>query len=313
MEIVELSAKEYGQIFDKPYHVYNGVAFNQLNAPKAEQVCYLAFKDSKWRLGLIAGINQGQLLSPFSAPFGGFQYLQTDVKIAHVEESIRQLDQWATGKGLHTVKIVLPPDAYHETFIVKQFNALLRAGYQLAYADINYQFPLAGNTPLDRFWSSAKYHYRKSMACGLTFRELSLQDLPTAYEIIAANRANKGFPLRMSLEQLQQTSNVVRMDVFAVYLAEQPIAAAIVYRVADQSAQVVYWGDLTGYSECRPMHFMANNVFTFYGSQSFRMTDTGTATEYGTPNHGLCEFKESIGCAMSNRFTFAKSLNGNTA
>lgn len=81
-------------------------------------------------------------------------------------------------------------------------------------------------------------------------------ELPKAYEIIAANRAHKGFPLRMTLEQVLQTATVIPIDAFTVNKNKTPIASAIVYRVNNKVAQVIYWGDLPGHSECRPMYII---------------------------------------------------------
>lgn len=311
MEIIELSQEEYAQTFGQPYHIYNGVPFNRLNAHKVDEVCCLAFKDKKLRMGIVAGITDGQLLSPFSAPFGGFQYAQEDIKIAYIEAGIQQLNEWATGKGLTAVKIVLPPDVYHESFIAKQLNSLLRNGYQLLHADINYQFPLTkfNEQYLNNIWENARYHYRKSLSYELEFVPLPPQELPKAYEIIAANRAHKGFPLRMTLEQVLQTATVIPIDAFVVNKNGTLIASAIVYRVNDKVAQVIYWGDLPGHSECRPMYFLSYNVFRHYAGQHCHMVDIGPSSENGVPNYGLCEFKESIGCTMSNKFTLLKKLD----
>ncbi|WP_250632429.1 hypothetical protein [Rhodoflexus caldus] len=310
MEIIELSSEEYAQAFDKPYHIYNSAPFNRLNAYKAAQVYYLAFRDTKLRLGLIAGACEGQLLSPFSAPFGGFQYLQADVKIAHIEESIARLDEWAMNKGLHTIQIVLPPDIYHESFIVKQFNSLLRSGYQLAYADINYAFPLSklNEHYLDSIWHNARKNYKKALSYGLEFLQLSFDKLEDAYGIIVANRAAKGYPLRMTLHQVLDTTRIVPMDGFVVKFENTYIAAAIVSHVTHQIVQVVYWGDLPGFSEYKPINFLAYQLFNFYQAKGLQMVDIGPSSENGTPNYGLCEFKESIGCMMSNKFTLIRKL-----
>lgn len=314
MEIIELSSEEYAHAFSRPYHPYNGASFNRLNASKVDEVCYLAFKFKKLRMGIVAGIANRQLLSPFSAPFGGFQYAQEDIKIAYIEAGIRQLNEWAADKGLQSIKIVLPPpNIYHESFIAKQFNSLLRTGYQLLYADINYQFPLtrANGDYLECFLDNARYQYKKSLTYELEFAPLSPQELPKAYEIIAAHRAHKGFPLRMTLEQVLKTATIIPIDAFTVNKNGTAIAAAIVYRTSDKVAQVIYWGDLPGHSECRPMYFLSYNVFRYYGGQHFHMVDLGPSSEYGIPNYGLCEFKENIGCTISNKFTLLNQLDTN--
>ena len=34
----------------------------------------------------------------------------------------------------------------------------------------------------------------------------------------------------------------------------------------------------------------------------------GPSTESSIPNYGLCEFKESIGCEINQKFTFSKEI-----
>ena len=71
MTITEMTATEYETLFSSG-HVYNSVSFAMLNATKAESVRYLAVGDHKHRFGIILGERGGRLMSPFSAPFGGF-------------------------------------------------------------------------------------------------------------------------------------------------------------------------------------------------------------------------------------------------
>ena len=71
MTITEMTATEYETLFSSG-HVYNSVSFAMLNAAKAEAVRCLAIGDHKHRFGIILGERGGRLMSPFSAPFGGF-------------------------------------------------------------------------------------------------------------------------------------------------------------------------------------------------------------------------------------------------
>ncbi len=72
MEIIEVSVKDFDNIIPHPYHVFGQGSFAELNSKNAESIHFLLFRDSKYRLGLTAGIRIKSLYSPFSAPFGGF-------------------------------------------------------------------------------------------------------------------------------------------------------------------------------------------------------------------------------------------------
>ena len=87
MEIIEVKANEYSEFFNKYSHIYNNVAFTQLNADKCEHVHYLIFKDTKVRLGITLGEREEMLCSPFSAPFGGFDFTN-EPKIEYLEQAL---------------------------------------------------------------------------------------------------------------------------------------------------------------------------------------------------------------------------------
>lgn len=69
---------------------------------------------------------------------------------------------------------------------------------------------------------------------------------------------------------------------------------------------MIYWGDIDGYSEERPMNLLAENVYEFYQQKGIHVLDIGPSTENGVPNYGLCDFKESIGCQCSSKYTLKK-------
>ena len=78
MELSRVSAKEYKNSFEVVFHVFNTVEFSELNSDKCESLHYLLFKDKKVRLGIVLGERENMLLSPFSAPFGGFTFVKSN-------------------------------------------------------------------------------------------------------------------------------------------------------------------------------------------------------------------------------------------
>jgi hypothetical protein len=312
MEILEVTASEYGEIISYPYYVFGTVAFNQLNRNKSDGVHYLLFREGKFRLGIIGGvINQG-ICSPFSAPFGGYTYTSDQVRIQYIEEAIRILVNWAREKDYLSIIIILPPTIYESTFIAKQVNCLWREGFEITKIDLNYSFNLErfDENYANLIWYNARKNLKIAMNSGLSFFECKTdQEKSIAYDIISKNREGRGYPLRMSWQQIKTTIQIVPADFFLVYRNPQiPVASAIVFHLNRDIVQVIYWGDLQGYSEMKLMNFLAFKVFEFYKSIGKKIVDVGPSTENSIPNYGLCEFKESVGCAISNKFTFAKKL-----
>ncbi|MBS1534235.1 MAG: hypothetical protein JST78_04090 [Bacteroidetes bacterium] len=312
MEIVEVNEIIYGQSFAQPSQVFNSAAFNALNAYKCEQVHYLLFKDSKVRLGLILGVRQGKLVSPFSAPFGGFEATSADVRLQTIDWALEALTAWAIDKKYIGIRIVQPPFIYGSDLLNKMHNCLYRNGFVIQNIELNYQFETSKFTEdyaMKVLWYNARKNYKRSLQAGLNFVALAAEEGQKAYEVIALNRSQRGFPLRMTWAQVQETMQVVPVDFFLVKKETDDIAAAVVFHVADGIVQVVYWGDLPAYAECKTMNFLSYHLFEYYQKKGIRIIDIGPSTENSIPNHGLCEFKESIGCSIGIKTEFYKSLS----
>ncbi len=313
MEIQSLTYEKYKDTFPTFYHAFNSAEFAKHNEAKCEEVLFLGFfKDNKPRLGLTAGIRNGCLSSPFSAPFGGFTFLKEDVKIGYLDDALIALEQFAKEKGLTNIKIVLPPDCYHHSFISKQVNAFQRSFYLIPYIDLNYQFFTKdfNENYLNEIWYNAKKNYNRAIKSALSFQKQgTIKGKRQVYDVVARNRASRGFPLRMTWEQVWSTAEIIPADFFLVTnINEEEIASAIVFHIASKIVQVIYWGDLPEFAELKTMNFLSYSVFEYYKNEGVELIDIGPSTESGIPNFGLCEFKESIGCKISTKLSFFKAI-----
>ena len=306
MEVIRISAQEYGNVFTGPYHVFNSVAFSELNKSKCEDLHYLVFKEPKIKLGIILGEKGNTLCSPFSAPFGGFSFNRS-VEIEYYEHAVDILRQYS-GKMERKVRITLPPNIYNSSHISKMFSALMRNDARLLYSDMNYQYPL---DKFDRFEDclerSARKNFHNSQRLGFDFQQLDSADesqVERAYEVIRINREARGYPLRMTLQAVLDTIKIVPADFFVMSYEGVDVAAAQVFHVTSDVCQVIYWGDVPEYSHLRVMNYFTYKVFEHYFNQGLKILDIGPSTEKGIPNYGLCSFKESIGCEVSLKHTF---------
>ena len=303
MSVREADSLEYGRLFPSPLTVFHGAAFSELNRGKCDDLHYLVVNDSGADIGIALGKRGGCLCSPFSAPFGGFTPSRADVSLEHIESAVAGLSEFARRQKL-SVKLALPPSLYAPSLVPKIFSALFRGGYRLDFSDLNYAFDLRGSA---EYGELLQRNARKNLNAAekLPFR-LERTETPegrrTAYDIIAANRAAKGYPLRMTHAQVEETIKIIPADFFVLYLENEAVASAVVFRVQAKVAQVIYWGDLPGHSSARPVNFLASRLFDFYRREHFDYLDVGPSSENGIPNYGLCRFKESIGCRVSEKY-----------
>ncbi len=310
MEILEVTAEVFDSTFPNPSHIFNSGAFSKVNEPRFEKVYYLIFKDTKSRLGIILGLKDQVLLSPFSATYGGFERVSDDIKLYQIDAALQSLFEWASAKKCIGIKIIPPPFFFKEDFLAKMTNCMYRAGFETKNMELNYHFltEKLSETYEQEIWYNAKKNLKKANSFGLVFEKLTKGNGKLAYDVIAKNRNERGFPLRLSWEQLEHTNTVIPMDFFLVKSTSDTIGAAIVYHMAPYIARVIYWGDLPQFSEYKTMNFLSYNLFKHYKEQGIQIMDIGHSTVDSVPNNGLCEFKEGIGCSINLLYEFYKKL-----
>lgn len=306
MEIRELQPAEYATIFEaKVPHIYNTVAFSELNRSKTEAVHYLGFYDgTRPRLGIILGERDGKLLSPFSAPFGGFSQPKPQTA-AFVFEAVNLLKDYGRKQSM-SIRITLPPAIYSTSLTSLTASALALHG-KLLWNDVNYHRSLGfGESAEGGYDRNARNKWRLAVKTGLR-TEISQQPdrekLHRVYSIIKDNHENLSYPLRMTFEDVAETAGVVGAFVFIGSQKEDAVAA-LVYPATTEIAQVIYWGDRIAVRGQNLMNLFAAEVMNRCRDMGFRVLDIGPSSSEGIPSAGLCRFKESLGCTATVKPTF---------
>ncbi len=314
MYIEEITKEQYDKLRDSTAYIYSDVKFNMLNEFKIDMISYLLFKDTKLRFLLCVGIKDDMMFCPFSAPFGTFIKIKDRTSIKQYDEALEVLDEFIASKNYKACKFILPPDIYYQEEIILLINSLFRANYTIKHIDINFQFDFKEiilEKYIDNLSTNARRNLKIALSMNLKFIKCEMDsERAIAYNIIKNNREYKGYPLRMSYEQILETSKIVKSEFFMVKYGENYIASAIVFYVKMDIAQLIYWGDINGYSEYKPMNFLAYHLISYYKKKGISYLDIGPASDEGIPNYGLCDFKKSIGCETSNKFTFEKKYCG---
>lgn len=308
MDIIEITPDEYKKAIGDDNLVFLESEFLELNKDKTDKIHYLIGKDSKNRVAVALGEKENTWKAPFSAPFGGFIFLQKDTSVEVVWEFTKELINHAKSFGVNRIDLYLPADIYGAQNNTIVINSLLGNGFKLDYLDINYSFDLNA-IDLDTYSNCIQRNARKNLRIALQ-SDLTMVHCESdgqkreAYETIRINREHRGFPLRMTCEQLMNTVNIVDHNFFLVKHENQTVASAVVYNLNNKCAQVVYWGEVPDVSQLKSINFISYNLVKFYKERNYEILDIGISTEFGIPNFGLCSFKESIGCIVSNKYKF---------
>lgn len=297
--ISEITATDYQHTFAQPRVIYGSLPFTRVNAARARRIIHAVALDEAGRaiLGLTIGEREGGLFAPFSAPFAMFDYNRE-----HSTEAVFEAVAAFVGKypGL---QLTLPPAIYYPSMNSKLTMSLLAAGARLQFTDWNYHIDLT-RPYKESLTSAARNKLSGAMRDGF---HLEPSTPERAYEVIRKNREYKGYPLRMSLTQVLATvkpSGPVKADFLVLTDGEHDVASAMIYHVAPEIAQVIYWGN-TPEGPCRnPMNLLAAEVCMLYAGAGVKLLDLGPSSEGGVPDFGLADFKESVGALCSPRLTF---------
>lgn len=306
----ESDSQSYRKIFHSDPNPFISEKFIELNCRKVEKIVRLVNADEKPVIGLTAGIKNGFLLSPFSAPFGGFHFRNEKTYIGEIDNFLALLQEYIASTDLKGIEITLPPDIYSPTFNAKAINSFARNGFRSDIPEITGWVNLENFNNVFTQGNSREY-YRQACRNGLLFEHASEEsDKREVYNLIRENRAKFGRPLFMTYEDIVMTGDLWPVDYFKVMAADRTIvASAVLYQNHPEIVYAVFWGDTETGRPLRAMDFLAFNLWTYYKNLGYKFIDLGISTETGNPNEGLLRFKESHESVSSLRYKFNWKVN----
>ncbi len=286
---------------------YNRVWFHKLNAHKVNKVLAFWFGAPKQKGCFIGGVEDNILKFPYSAPFAMVETFK-ECSNKDFEDFAKEVDVYSSTLGMNKVEIKLPPMFYDEANITKWLGALLRNGFKIHELELDYYIIIEDDCS---YRNKLHKNGRKNLNHALQknyqlFHCETELEKEAAYRIIESNRRDKNYYLSMSWEEVQSTYQNLEHDFFILRLDGEKIASAIVFNVIEDIWQVIYWGNLSGTDNDRPMNYLAYALQNYYRNRGIKILDIGPSMLNGKPNYGLCDFKESIGCAVSSKFCLEK-------
>jgi hypothetical protein len=310
MTIEEIGSDEYSRLFDNSQLLYKSVGFNKLNIHKCDRLLFLLFKEGKQKLGLIAGIINNKFLCPFSAPFSCFSIDDDNIKFHYFNDSMIVLEEFLRKRTIENVKFVLPPRYYNDQVLAKLAMSFTMNKYSI-FPEIDHYYYLKDYVKYedDSMGKDMRYKIHKAVKNNLIFRKAStIEEIRAAYDIISVNKSIKKYDQSIPFEELIEISKQIEVETFLIFHGTVPIASAILYNLTPKISQIIYWGNLPVFSGLYPMNYLAWNLFKYYYKKNYDLIDLGTSMEGNEVNLGLCNFKESLGCTSSLKYTFTKKL-----
>ena len=303
--LIEVSAKEFKHRLGTDPHPFISEQFIEFNKWKTDTIVRLIEDKQKVSIGLIAGIKDGILKSPFSAPFGGFHYRNENIYINIIEEYIELLLVYSKNHEIKQVCLTLPPSIYQQSFNAKLVNTLIRKSFDMELPEITNWIELRYFNDVFSHRSSREY-YQQSVKNNLLFCTIEeYKEKKIAFDIICENRTRFGRPIHMSFDDIIHMGEMWPVDFFCVKDSKgEMLASGIFYQFPRQISYAVFWGDNEKGRPLRAMDFLIYNLLSYYKSAGFEYIDLGISTESGMPNEGLLRFKETHEAISSLRYSF---------
>ncbi|WP_286846006.1 MULTISPECIES: hypothetical protein [unclassified Proteiniphilum] len=302
--LIEVSKEEYRKHFSTDSSPFITEQFVELVENKQDKILRL-MKDDNPSIGLLAGIKDGIMRSPFSAPFGGFHYKYEHMLLRVVYVFISELKDYISKNGLKQLYITLPPNLYQASMNAKLVNAFISLGFTMETPDINNWINLK---EFNGEWvkSVVLQNYRKAMKHGLTWCEVSCRsEMEEAYRVIRRNREEKGRDIYMTLDDLLKVKEIFPVEFFIIRDKNAKcVGAGIFYRGHENIVQCIFLGDDMENRSLGVMNLMYINCYNYYKKLGFDYIDMGASSLRGEPNSGLIRFKELHNCVTSLRYTF---------
>lgn len=285
-------------VFDEP-------AFAALNAGRADRVVHLVLGEPDVRLGLVAGVRDGRLRAPFSAPWSLPLLGKARPRVGDFQRAAEDLASGVERLGVSGADLVLPAPHVAPDTVAKWSAALALAAFRPRAPDLSFHLALqTGDEALD---PKARQKLAAARKHRTRFSQAADDDrCAVAYEVIRANRDARGYPLHLTLADLLGMRSLVPVDFFVLEGDAGPAAAAACYRLSSELAYIVYWGDSPTSTVPHAMNLLAAELAAHYAASGCTILDTATASIAGDPQHGLADFKQSIGgvASLRARFTY---------
>lgn len=320
--IERVSAEEYERLVPDRRVFFNEPRFTELNRDKVDEVYYLIlYREESARFGIITGRKGNQFRTPFSAPYSYPVTIIDESKQETIDAALTIFEEFAKQNSIESIRFIFPPLFYDEHLLSGWISAFYRNNYRVDSLEINYALNLEKlnvdeETYGELITQKGRKGLRRAERSGLEIIHCETEEqYKAAYDIIQIGHGSKGFPVKLSFEQLMNTLKLVDHDAFIVKKDGQGIVGEVLYRINDRIVQGIYTGTHPDYMNCNGMNLLTYHTIRYYGNLGYKILDKAISTEDSIPNYGLCNFKESVGCERSLKYTFCKEMmredNGN--
>jgi hypothetical protein len=233
--------------------------------------------------------------SPLKSPFGSFLFSK-DVSLVLLDEFVRFVEEKLKAKRVESFQLKNQPEIYEPSKGTTLKSVLTNAGYIIQQEETSAIIPVETSLFESRIHRTKKPRLKKCRE-QFEFHEVPNKRLDEVYDFLNTCRAEKGYALSLSLEELQRTITAFP-DRFLLHQAtdqDKMVAASISIRVNENVLYTFYYDHLRAYDSVTPIVFLCDGLYNFCQKNQLSLLDLGTSNPNGKLNQSLLDFILSLG------------------
>ena len=248
------------------------------------------------------------LISLDKSPFGSFVLTSRNTK-SDLYSLVEKIVSWSKANGIASLIVRSFPEVYQPAHSTLIKNALSESGFSVKFEDITQVIHVPATNGIN-LNTHKKRRIRQAESKAFVFRQIPMDFLDEAYARIVESRESKGYPVTMTLRDLETMFKVFPNDylLFGVFDQITLIATAVCIKISNEIMYCFYLGDALAYRRDSPITLLINGIFEYCKTHLFKILDLGLSTDKGVLNTGLYAFKKSFGSIDSQKLTFSKQL-----
>lgn len=254
-------------------------------------------------------IEPGVFRSPARGTYAGI-----DLKTTTYAPLIRFLDDIEAhlrDAGARTMTLSTAPFAHDPQKSAWLFQNLSERSYVVELSQLSYSVSIDDVDLVHKMKHNNRKRVRKCEREGFVFSECDADGAREIYDVIARNRAHRGYPISMSFAEVRRMVETFpgALSFYGVNHGDEVVASAVCVRLNARVMYTLYWGDVPGYGRYSPVAYLAAGVYASAREKGFSLMDTGTVPSIRSgPAAGLIKFKENLGCKATLKLTYSKAL-----
>lgn len=204
--------------------------------------------------------------------------------------------------GSEEVVFSLPP-ALESLFTGDREGYTRVSGISNLYRDLNYHLPITAPGFAETLPPDQRRVLRRTAESGIQAQEVGVEALMYVHQIIARNRAARGFHLSITYAALVD-AYVTLPGSYRAYLAVtatgDPVGAAVVVQINPTLWYTYLLGHLPA-AQGSPVLVLLEQIWADAQAAGIQTLDLGTASFQGEINEGVAAFKRSLGAVATTK------------